>query len=229
MVSAPGRNTLPWTPFLTSAVTSERASSSSARRSVETCVVASRTQAADGRVAVHRRLLRQWDGAQGGSGLQFPGRRGVGLATSVPPAGTSSGSPRRGSQRKDRGRHRATETPGDAALAPPRAPRRSREYSIERAVSPTVFGPVRVVSVVRAPGAASRGRSWPCRNRSTRRVLVSALLALTGLVLGGCGGAVHIALTAPARRRDHRVRPTAGYHEVQPAGVSRSPSTTRRA
>jgi hypothetical protein len=33
-------------------------------------------------------------------------------------------------------------------------------------------------------------------NRSTRRALVSALLALTGLALGGCGGAVHIALTA---------------------------------
>jgi len=33
-------------------------------------------------------------------------------------------------------------------------------------------------------------------NRSTRRVLVAALLALAGLALVGCGGAVQVALTA---------------------------------
>jgi hypothetical protein len=33
-------------------------------------------------------------------------------------------------------------------------------------------------------------------NRSIRRALVAALLALSGLALGGCGGVVHVALTA---------------------------------
>src|SRR5882672_9196856 len=78
MVSATRKNTLPWTPFLTSAVTSDRASSSSARSSVETCEDASRTSppmdaSPFGEVSADNGM----EGSTGGTWLP-----GVGLATS---------------------------------------------------------------------------------------------------------------------------------------------------
>src|SRR5882757_2093010 len=87
MVSATRKNTLPWTPFLTSAVTSDRASSSSARSSVETCEDASRTSppmdaSPFGEVSADNGM----EGSTGGTWLP-----GVGLATGTPPSATLPG------------------------------------------------------------------------------------------------------------------------------------------